>query len=296
MEPISKTLKEMMESRKEFSESSYKKLTPKEWAERRCRMMNDEEGDLNKTDGYDCRLCRNKGYTFEVIEENYSGNIYYDELTRRCKCMKIRQSIRRMKQSGLEGTISRCTFEKYEATEEWQKVIKTKAMRFVETVENSVDKWFFIGGAIGCGKTHICTAISRELLLRGKDVKYMLWIDEATKLKGLANKAEAYAELIEPIKRAEVLYIDDFLKVVRGQNGDELPPTAADIRVAYEILNYRYQQPDLITIISSERHVSEIEKIDSAIGSRIYEKTKGNACNIARAAGRNYRTKDMEMI
>lgn len=273
------------------------KLDPKEWAERQCKSLNNEPGTLNEYDGYDCEICKNKGFVMFLDES--SGT--YNEVSRECKCMKIRKSIRRMKKSGLEGSISRCTFEKYEAVEDWQKNIKEKALAFVEKVENPVensvnDKWFFIGGAVGCGKTHICTAIVREFLKQGKEAVYMLWVDESTKLKSVINDAERYSEIIEPLKRAEVLYIDDFLKIVKGQNGDELKPTAADLKLAYEILNYRYQQSDLITIISSERYVSEIEEIDSAIGSRIYERTKNNVCNVKRDKKRNYRVKDMKMI
>lgn len=267
-------------------------MNEKEWAEKKCQSVNNEPGDLNEYDGYDCPTCHNKGYVFSLVENKGQ----YDEVSRECKCMPIRRSIRRMKKSGLEGSISRCTFELYDTPEEFQKLIKAKAHTFVDNVDSSVDKWFFIGGAVGCGKTHICTAIVRELLLKGKEAVYMLWVDESTRLKAAVNDNELYSKIIDPIKMSEVLYIDDFLKIVKGQTGDEIKPTAADLKLAYEILNYRYQNPNLITIISSERFVSEIEEIDSAIGSRIYEKTRHNACNVARNKDRNYRTKDMKMI
>ena len=262
-----------------------------------CRADNEIEGELKEVDGYDCPECRNKGIVFFIVEEErLDGSKDYRESSRQCKCMKIRKSIRRMKKSGLESTISRCTFDAYETPEEWQKVLKGKAMEFAANVDSLENKWFFAGGAIGCGKTHLCTAIVRDLLHKGKEARYMLWMDESAKLKAAATDEAKRAVILDSLKNVDVLYIDDFFKIVKGQGGDELPPTAADIKLAYEILNYRYNQPQLITIISSERHVAEIEAIDSAVGSRIYEKTKGNACNIARKTDRNYRTRDMTTI
>ena len=54
-------------------------------------------------------------------------------------------------------------------------------------------------------------------------------------------------------------------------------PSTADINIAFEILNARYQDKDLITIISSEKVIKELLTIDEAIGSRIYEMT-GDYC------------------
>ena len=41
----------------------------------------------------------------------------------------------------------------------------------------------FIGGQVGAGKTHLCTAMVGEFLKRGISAKYMLWRDDALKLK-----------------------------------------------------------------------------------------------------------------
>jgi DNA replication protein DnaC len=114
-------------------------------------------------------------------------------------------------------------------------------------------------------------------------------------LKAIINEPE-YAEMLAALQKVDVLYIDDFFKPMKDDRGKDLPPTKADIRLAYEILDYRYQHRDLITIISSERHVHELEEIDSAVGSRIYEMTKQNAYNIAKTKDRNYRLRDMVVI
>ena len=81
-----------------------------------------------------------------------------------------------------------------------------------------------------------------------------------------------------------MLYIDDFFKTERGKS-----PTSGDINIAFELLNYRYINGQLITIISCERDVDEVMRIDEAVGSRIYERTRGNCVCIDSKPGRNYR-------
>lgn len=245
---------------------------------------NAREGELNLEDGYDCRKCKNKGIIYIRMKEPP-----YREIAKQCSCMKARRSIRRMKASGLEPLISRYTLDRYEANEDWQKAIKEKANAFLANVDSLDDKWFFMGGGVGTGKTHICTAIAVEMLRRKKEVRYMLWVDEVKRIKALAND-DLGADLVDELKHVEVLYIDDLFKPVGRQEA-----SAADIKLAYEIVNYRYLHPELITIISSELHIMEIEELDSALGSRIYEKTKSFALNIAKLKDRNYRMRP-EMV
>ena len=64
---------------------------------------------------------------------------------------------------------------------------------------------------------------------------------------------------------------------------------------AFEILNYRYNNKKLITIISTEQSIDNIIEFDEALGSRIYEMTKDNSAhnrNVLKIEdGRNYRLK-----
>lgn len=250
-------------------------------------VQNAQNGDLGDKDGYDCAKCNNRGFVWEIEKEPP-----YNEYTIPCDCMKVRANIRRMKRSGLESALKRCKFESYEDKEDWQKSIKQKAVEFVKNADSLEAKWFFVGGGNGIGKTHLCTAIAREFLLSGKDVRYMRWVEDSQKLKGTVNEF-GYLGAVAPYKTAKVLYVDDFLKVTKTSENE---PSKADIRLAYEILDYRYQNRDLITIISSERHVNEIESIDSAVGSRIYELAKGYCLNVSKNKSRNYRLKGIEVI
>ena len=273
------------------------KMSDKELAEYRVELSNMDPGKLNEGDGYECQECLNRGFIWKLEERTgKDGEPVYVEVHSKCDCMKVRASIRRMKRSGLEPLLKRCTFDKYETTEAWQQSIKEKAMEFPKVSEQLENKWFFMGGGVGSGKTHLCTAVAREFLLQGKEVRYMLWVEEVAKLNAAVNDEAVYRKLIEPLKTVDVLYIDDFFKPVRDNRGQEMKPTQGDLKRAYEIIDYRYQHRDLITIISSERHIHELEEIDSAVGSRIYEMTKQNAYNIAKSKERNYRLRNMEVI
>lgn len=255
--------------------------------ERECNLMNDLEGTLT---GYDCPKCKNKGTVYRV-----SGN---EVIARECDCMQIRRSVWNIEKSGLKGLLNECTFQNFIASETWQKTMKTKAEHFLSDHDG---KWFYAGGQVGGGKTHICTAICGELLKQNKAVRYMLWRDESVRLKASVNDDEEYARLITPLKTAPALYVDDFLKTsdecdksgnpIIGEDGNTVKkkPTQADINVAFEILNYRYINPKLITIISSERSIDDLIACDEAVGSRIYQRTKDYCCYVTPAENRNYR-------
>ena len=262
-------------------DTTSEKLSAKEYEQFKVDGLNNTVGDRDKEDGYNCPLCKNKGFVAKLTEHNgmYS-HCFVD-----CKCVDIRNSIMRMKRSGLKDIIKDYTFDKFLDTEPWQKTLKSAAMEYAKKPEG----WLFLGGQSGCGKTHLCTATCREFLLGGKSVQYMLWRDDVTKLKSAVTDSEEYGKLIDRYKNAEVLYIDDLFKTGKVDSGFQ-KPTAADINVAFEILNYRYNNPALITIISSELTEDELLDIDEATGGRIYERAK-KAFSIGQDRKKNYRIK-----
>ena len=219
-------------------------------------------------DNVDCPVCHNTGC---IVTKAADGTLKAAE----CACMAKRVSIRRIEQSGLKDLITRYTFKNYIADDLKRKEVKSAAEAFC-----GIDTgWFYISGTSGSGKTHICTAICSRLMDSGKAVRYMLWRDDSVLLKALTTDGEEYQRQIRPFKTVPVLYIDDFLK---GGNTD------ADIRLAFEILNSRYADSRLRTIISSELSLFTILNIDEALGGRIYERSKGFCLQ---APGENWRLK-----
>lgn len=263
-----------------FAEYKQKRMnmTEEERIREHVEIENRKEGKLHMQDGYNCKKCLNRG---EIWYAWYDGK-HWREGMELCTCAKARASIKRMERSGLKDSMKR--FSDFVATEDWQKNMLNIAQTYVHA-DLSNGASLFIGGAVGGGKTHICTSVCRELLYQGRAVIYMPWANEMRRLKGIAN-TEAIVDELSVYSHAEILYIDDLFKPA-GEGSD---PTPADIRMAYEIINYRYINK-LPMIVSSEKYMSELLEYDEATISRLYEKAKGYTVNIARRAGRNYRMK-----
>lgn len=183
--------------------------------------------------------------------------------------MNTRRSLRAIRYSGMADMLDRYTLDSFETPDDERRSIKQAATDFVKAGEG----WFYIAGRSGSGKTHICTAICGELIRRGYQTLYMLWRDESTKLKSGLLEREWYEYRIKKLKTYPVLYIDDFWKAKKTDG--HVKVTDGDVNLAFEILNYRYNNSKLRTIISSEMTLEEVLDIDEAIGSRIYERSRG---------------------
>ena len=268
-------------------------MTPEQRVQHKVDAYNECVGDLNEQDGYNCDVCKNKGYISRVEHNEMFGYPYESVVF--CKCRKARTAILRLKKSGLGNAVKEYTFDKYQTPESWHQAIKEKAMKFCTDDEH---KWFFIGGQSGAGKTHICMAISVYYLKHDKAVRYMLWMDEAKKIKGYANDPENYEQLVRELKEIPVLYIDDLFKTANGEGGNSHMPTSADVNLAFEIINHRYNNRELITIISCERTLNELLAVDEATAGRIAERTKagGYCINLKKDSSRNWRMRGVDEI
>lgn len=251
-------------------------MTAEERAAWRVKDFNDSVGNLNELDGLDCPRCKNKGFIAKLDE-------YGNEISALCKCQRTRETLLRAKRSGLGDILKDMTFDKYIVSDDWQQSNKEKAQAFCK---DDAAGWFYIGGQVGAGKTHLCTAICGHYIKAGKDVQYMLWCEESKRLKALVTDNAEYQQIIKKYKDADVLYIDDFLKTKKGET-----PTQADINLAFEIVNSRFMRSDLITVISSEKTLAELLQYDEATMSRIYQRTGVYKINIDSDMNKNYRLK-----
>lgn len=242
------------------------------WTDIQVKNYNESNGSLPD---YDCPECKNRG--------GFARNRNGEFTVYGCGCVIIRRNIRYIRESGLAGLLGIYTFENYNTERGWQRYIKERAAEYVSE-DNGV--WLSVLGCVGAGKTHICTAVCGELMKKGYSLKYMLWRDESVKLKAAVNDFEEYANLISPFKYADILYIDDLFKTKK-----EAEVTPADINLAFELINFRYNQPDKKTIISSEKSITGLYDIDPAVGTRIYEKSKKHdfCLEIEDTAENNYR-------
>lgn len=216
-------------------------------------------------EGLDCPVCGNHEYTWVVRDGQ--------RFCRECECKKQRDSMARIRKSGLSEQMQRCTFDLYQTPHEWQKTAKALVMQFVRDKNRG---WLLLSGQPGCGKSHLCTAAAGKFLYAGAEVRYIRWAEDSLLLKACANEETEYTRRISPLKTCKVLYIDDFWKTQQGQR-----PSPADVRLAFELLDYRYCNRGLITILSTERSIFELLEIDTATGSRIYEMTEGYRVDFA---------------
>lgn len=237
-------------------------------------MLVDEYNESYGTlEGADCELCRNKG----VIQHLVNGDI----VNRQCVCSIQRSSLKKLEKSGLSELIKEYTFSTFKTTDEWQKKAKKNAIDFTKASEG----WFFIGGQSGAGKTHLCTAICGQFLKKNKSVRYMLWTTEIRNLKAVVNDDVVYNKLLNEFANTDILYIDDLFKKAKNAL-----PTLSDIDRTFEIINQRYYKK-LITIISSEKSINDLIDIDTAIGSRIYQRAKGFTVELGHDEDKNWRLK-----
>lgn len=209
-----------------------------------------------------------------------------------CHCGKMRQAQQRIQESGLGEALHAMTFDSFMGREVWQKQMLRTAAAYVSAVENlkPLEKapWLMIGGQSGSGKTHLCTAAFGKLLDAGIAGRYMEWLPTCRRLKAVANERD-FDELLQPFQNAPLLYIDDLLK---QQNKTTPTPSDADVRVAFELLNARYNR-GLPTLISSEWLSAELLTVDEATFSRVLERAKGFTLDIARQENRNFRTREI---
>lgn len=244
--------------------------------------FNNQVGTLT---GYNCPICKNKGEIMVV----QGGTKFYPE----CSCMAVRRSVENMERSNLGELLNKKKFSNYDQTENWQQETVAKAKRFIESDSNC----FLFCGTSGCGKTHICTALSGEVLKRGIPLRYMVWTSEAPKIKGIAKDADKYSAAINELENIQALYIDDLFKTKEDKKTKQmLEPTDADLRLAFEIINYRYNlsqtsKKRYITIISTEWTVKQLNDFNSALCGRLCEMAgKGFILSVF-GEDKNYRLK-----
>ena len=143
--------------------------------------------------------------------------------------------------------------------------MKEIALDYLNDFKNN---WFFIGGQIGSGKTHLCIKILNNILENNFVSLQILKFSKVFKdLKSLSNKPEQI-QLLDKFQKVDILYIDDLFNRV---------PTSSDINLLLDIIDYRYIS-NKSTIFSSQKHFEELSAcIDDenleALFSRIFEKT-----------------------
>lgn len=222
-----------------------------------------------------CSICGDKLFIYDTPTSGHW-----------CECKKKHDTERMLQASGLTDKLKSCTFVSFEVREPWQDSMKKLAWSFLD----SQGDWLYFGGQVGCGKTHLCSAVVNALLQRGRSVRYMVWPDEVDGIKG---NADGFSQRLKKLMDIPVLYIDDFLKSPNGnaRGARASAPTEGELAAAFKIVNYRYNRPDKITLFSSEYYADEVMAFDSGIASRIHERARKYELRISRDESKNQRTR-----
>lgn len=221
--------------------------------------------------GVQCDLCRNRGAIAFVDPISMHFTV------RPCKCQATRRTVTRLQKQGIYNQAKRYKLSSFHTDTETQKVMKRTVERFLA---DHTGHWLMLCGQSGAGKTHLCTAAFVQLSFReGMDGRYFLWNANGRQLK--AASMEDDSGLWDKYKKCELLYVDDLFK-------GKLDPTDADVRLAFELLDYRYGN-QLTTIISSEMSFGQLTALDEAVAGRIKEMCGSYLVNIEKAPEKNFR-------
>lgn len=249
-------------------------MDKREQLEKECEFKNSVVDD-NSRENIDCPICLNREHIFYVDYEKESV------FAKPCICVKERNVRTYLRKSGLLFVENEYTFDNFFAEEQWQKHIKKTALEYIE--DGYKTSGFYMGGQVGAGKSHICSAIAIHLMKQGIPCKYVRWRDFMAEIKSLVN-SEEYNDEMAFYTNIKLLYIDDFLKAPNN-------PTDADLKLAYDLINGRYSH-GLNTIISSEYILNKIRDFDEALHSRLVELTETKYClSISRDSGKDQRIK-----
>jgi DNA replication protein DnaC len=226
---------------------------------------------------YDCERCRD--------EEGYLIRSEGREAWKICECAAVKRIKKLVKTSQITEQFQKLTFETFITDEKPAPVIQVKnaAMQYVKQfaeIEGERCNSFAVVGQVGSGKTHLTCSIANELLKSGIQVLYFPYVEGINNLKSNFDEIEQKTDYI---KKVRVLFIDDLFK---GRD----KPTAFQIETIFSIINYRYLN-HLPVLLTSEKDFENLLDIDEALGSRIYEMTRGNRF-VLKGQNMNHRLKN----
>jgi len=240
--------------------------------------------EQKKTDSfYNCSICNNTLSTHSIDFYNDGTGHYFHHESKPCKCNLIRKSLKIMQDNGLLGIIKKKTFSNFTTTEAFQKTIKTNAVNFVKAIIAKQKVSFFIGGQSGAGKTHICSAMLGEFAKHGICVYFFNYINDIATLNRYqynSTEKDEYENLLSLYKQADILYFDDFMF---GE------VSVSEQKIIFNIINHRYEN-DLPCIISSNKTLNDIRRVNAPIYGRLYEMCSKFIININNDEAKNFRT------
>lgn len=222
-----------------------------------------------RTEEYDCSICKDR----EIVLFEAEGNL----LAKQCECVPVKKYKRILTKSGISAEFQQKNFKNYTIDTKERKEAFGAAKRYSQEYINNKDDLYSIMflGQPGAGKTHLAIAIANSLMDQLIPVKYIIYPEMMRQLKAFKNNNDEFNAIINELKNVEVLLVDDLFKF--AERGGRVSET--DLDVMFELVNHRYftKKP---MIISSEYTTERLYRIDSALGSRLVEMSKGRIVNL----------------
>lgn len=218
----------------------------------------------------------------QVSELMFNGNRDVIGESRYGKYKRIKGNV--LKDKELMSLLDNKTFDNFVTDLDFRKQLKTEVLKYCndQDYKKEIQGNLMLVGSSGYGKTHLASAVCREFVLRGKQVKYVQWLEEVDRVK--YSQFEERNRVFEPLYNAEVLYIDDFL-----MSGTVTRPSASDINIALKIIDSRVKKGKQ-TIMTTNWTLEELYEISDLLGGRIQELfTKENIIVIPYHKNGNYR-------
>lgn len=231
---------------------------------------------------YQCPVCKDQTGWLEKVDGVEKWVI--------CTCIHQRRTQRLLQFSEITESFRNVTFGQFQTdhTDPQVASMKEAALAYYshyQDLRKQRENSMLLMGVPGCGKTHILTALSNNLMQRkkiedgdgqqqGVSVQYFPYVEGFNNLRDDFNLLE---RKMERMKKADVLFIDDLFKPVKQWTKDgyqRIPrATAWQIEQMYAVINHRYLN-HLPILVSTELIMEELVDVDDALASRIVQMCK----------------------
>ena len=230
------------------------------------------------------------GYPADYTDVHYtckecSDSGFVGDGTRMCNCLRELIIRERIAESGIGKLIEKQSFDNFDlSVYAFDESVHTKMRANLAAAKNYVKNFdkerenLLLIGKTGTGKTHISTAIARELIHKGYDVIYdsaqnIISDFEADRFR---SGYGSYEPKSDKHLECELLIIDDL--------GTEFA-SQFTLSTIYNLLNTR-QNKGLSTIISTNLSPDELAK---RYEDRVYSRIIGSGCKVLAFVGKDKR-------
>jgi len=204
---------------------------------------------------------------------------------RTCDCRQLQLRIDKFNRAGVPGEFAHSTLGTFAVRNEDVGEAHQAAAQFLRGFTLG-SRGLCFWGPVGTGKTHLATALVRELTLeRGVACRFCDNLQLLQDLKMAYERREGTAELLEPLAEVDVLVIDDLGKGLGSK---------WEITVLDDVVNRRYNagHTTLVTTNYPDKAASAIadgfETLQHRVDRRIYSRLKA-MCDFHQLNGEDYR-------